>query len=180
MKNINYEKLNNYIKFLNEIMTLINNNIKTIDESHSIDIKKYYFKEINNFKIIKNNENINLLKKSFEIKKRFLRISKISKNLLKDIILYSNRYNINETEFFDKMEPVSKISNNNFQIISNNLYQNNYFINLTIEDKNKIYEMFDIYKEANKIYINIKDYKNFLINNNLYKNIKTIKRNLKY
>lgn len=172
MNTLYSNRLKNYIVFLERTTKLINDNIETITKSPSIDYKKYYLKELNNFNIAKIDNNIELLKKSFECKKNILKISTLGTNLLNDIILYCNKYKLKEVDFFDYVEKISPISleNKNKILISISKDANISSINTT--ESINIHSLFSFYFEINNISINLKEYKNTFIQDNIYLNLK--------
>lgn len=177
MKELHTNNLKSYIVFLEKVMYLISSNMEVIKNSPSLDYKKYYLKELNNFNFIKNDTKIELLKKSFDCKKSIFRATKLGENLLKDIIKYSNRYDLNESIFFEQMEPVTKLAQKNQNDILSSLSNVNENTIINSFHQDKIQSLFKLYSEIETTDINIVEYKSFIIQNNIYNNLKYFQKN---
>lgn len=177
MKELHANNLRAYIVFLEKIMYLISSNMEVIKNSPSIDYKKYYLKEINNFNFVKSNTKFELLKKSFDCKKNIFRATKLGENLLKDIIKYSNRYDLNESIFFEQMEPVTKLAKKNQNDILRALSNVNEYTIINEFHQEKIKSLFQLYSEIETTSINIIEYKSYIIQNNIYNNLKYFQKN---
>lgn len=177
--------VNNYISILNDAVILINGSLSLVTEAPSIDIKKYYLTEVNILNLGKVGEDILYLSKVHDMKKNLNHINKIASDLLKDVIKYCTRYDLDETLFFGVMKPVIDISQINMVAISYSISnQPNYpkekksLAALILEAEGL---MDTYYKVLTKIRQNlsIDDYSFPLINkNNFYYNLKAISKNM--
>lgn len=173
MDRLHSENLKDYIFFLENITTLINDNIDIVIKSPSIDYKKHYLRQLNSFNLVINDNKIELLTKSFECKKNLLIISEMGKNLLNDIIKYCNKYGLKEVEYFDYVEKISTMSIINENEILKSIEFKKDLIKITTEDYIRINNLFSFYFEINNIKIDIKRHKNRFIQDNIYINLKS-------
>jgi hypothetical protein len=177
--------VNNYISILNEAVVLINGSLSLVTEAPSIDIKKYYLTEVNILSLGKVGEDILYLSKVHDMKKNLNNINKIANDLLKDIIKYCTRYDLDETLFFGTMKSVIDISQINMVAISYSISnQPNYpkekksLAALILEAEGL---MDTYYKVLTRIKQNLSldDYSFPIVNkNNLYHNLKIISKNM--
>ena len=181
MRDCNIKNLNSYVLFLEKIMHLISVNMDVIKNSPSLDYKSYYVKNINNFNLVKKDKNLEILNSAFECKKSISRALKLGQNILKDIIKYCNRYKIDESVFFENLDPILKSAHQNYKLISDSL-NNSFFIDIkNLEEKNILYikNLFKLHKEITEELNNfeIKENKIFILNNNIENNINFLRKN---
>ncbi len=181
-KNIMHTNLiENYIAVLNDVVFTINGSLKQVTDAPSINIGKYYLSEANMLRISNVNkpgDNILYLAKIYDMKKHLNFLNKLSMDLLKDIIAYSNKYKIDEMQFFEKINPIISTAKENYDAINESLSRQDIeaseksFDELVVDTKIIV----DIYNNAlnqTKNKININEYNfNLFFKNNLYKNIK--------
>lgn len=175
------KNLNSYVLFLEKIMHLISVNMDVIKNSPSLDYKIYYVKNINNFNLVKKDENLEILNSSFECKKSISRALRLGQNILKDIIKYCNRYKIDESVFFEYLDPILKNAHKNYKVVSES-FNNTALIDIKkLEENNLFYikKLFNLHQEITKELNNfeIKEKRIFLLNNNIENNIRFLKRN---
>lgn len=175
--------IKNYIAVLNEVVFTINGSLKIVTEAPSINIGKYYMTEANMLRVNnigKPGDSLLYLSKIYEIKKHLNFMNKLGSNLLKDIIDYSNKYGLNEINYFEKINPITNIAKENYQKIIESI--NNQSINFEEKElKNIIAECDGVLETYYKVLTQIRrnldseEYNHgIFFKNNLYKNIKKI------
>jgi hypothetical protein len=177
--------VNNYISILNDAVVLINGSLSLVTEAPSIDIKKYYLTEVNILSLGKVGEDILYLSKVHEMKKSLNNINKIANDLLKDVIKYCTRYDLDETSFFGSMKSVIDISQINMVAISYSISnQPNYpeekkpLAALILEAEGLMDTYYKVLTRIRQT-LSLEDYSFPIVNkNNLYHNLKVISKNM--
>jgi len=182
---VHSDLINSYVSVLGDVVFIINKNLGIITDTPSVDLKKYYLTEINMLHFGKVGDEVTYLSKIHELKKYLNIINKIASNLLKDVITYCNRYGLDETEFFEKINEISNIGNINRKAINYsittqlNTVPENVDFNELIRQCEGLMETY--YKVLTKFRQNI-DSKNYkfplIVKNNIYKNLQLIGTNI--
>lgn len=177
--------VHSYISILSDMILMINQNLSTIIETPSIDLRKHYIVEINLLHFGKISDSVLYLSKIHEMKKDINTLNKMANNLLKDVINYCNRYKIDETEFFEGINEISVVSNINKNALSYNIHEKvnevpdiesfDDLVKTTDGFMEVYYKLLTKYKQN----IEINDFKfPLIIRNNLYSNLVTISHHI--